>query len=260
MLRQKIQHEIRSSLTRSSFTEDDFDIDFSPLSTSYNGAKQVALITFKHEQGYFFLIKENIKYRTEKINSTTTGGRDLALVAGRLESKTVETREEKELESKYDCIVSPGHEQAEETWSIISLCNIQQEIRSWLNSLKEELAFSGDFSTGDHDKKQSVKDVLAIHLKAYIDDKDGRFNESEVNDISKKMMELFEAIQKNQSLLNDELKELKSIVTSINENLSLYKKGTWYETTLNRLSQWSSGVSSVEKLINALAKIGELVT
>lgn len=262
MLRKTIQQEILNTISKSSFTLDDFTIDFqstphSQTAYSRNKMQRLAKITFKHESGYNFLIIENKKYHVEKIDTVTTRPRSLRIESAlKGPEETVETKEVKELESNYDIQVSPGNEKALETDSIMSLKNIGWHIKDWLRNLEEELAFD-DVSFDSTSKFQTkLKETLAEHLKDYIDDKESRFNDAEVTEISEKMDEFVKAMSEIKEL-KSEIKNLKEAVKDINKNLKLYKKGTWFETTLNRLSQCVSGAKNLDALINTVAKISE---
>ncbi|MCR9650174.1 hypothetical protein NB559_09950 [Vibrio parahaemolyticus] len=241
MLRNKVQRDIISSLSWSSdFTLDDFNVSFYPDSKGL-----AADIYFKHEPEYFFKIIFNERYEYE----TSTSSSAFDLIRGK--TKTTDR-----ISSKYDLEVSPGKDKFQETWTVMSTKGISERVGEWLKYLEEELTTDA-FKEDKKEEKQRVRDTIANHLQGYVDDKDSRFNQEEIVDISAKMEQLVESISETKSLLENEIADLKKVVENINKNLKMYKKGTWYETTLNKLSQWVSGVENVEKLVNTIIKIGE---
>ncbi|MDC5852238.1 hypothetical protein OPW32_23880 [Vibrio europaeus] len=260
MLRIKLQKQILDLIKESNFTIDDFEIDF--IGNKESDPKELTTITFKHEQGFFFSIEENIRYKTEKINSTTTREgrfpRALDSIDGR--PKTVETREQTERLSTYDFRMSPGNELALEILPVESLSRLDFSIERWLKNLSEDLSIERLVATDStQEQKQKVKDALAKHLEPYIDDRNARFNKDQISDISAKMEQLVISFHDAKLLMENEIAQLKVLVEEISKNLEKYKKGTWYETTLNRFSQWVTGVENVDKLIGTVIKLGEKI-
>lgn len=249
MLRNVIRQNILKPITDSNlFSTDDFNISFDSSDQENADDKYLVKIVFQHDEPFYLKVIQNKRYETNQFKQS------IAI------NPFAQTEYVKDLVSSYDVLVYPGKELVLETWPIRELSDIPEQVEKWLNYLNDELSVTAPESSNQNVKKQKIKEALKGSLGQYVDDKDSRFNEDQVLEISEKMDQLVVAIDETKLLIKGEIEQLKQLIEQINSNLTKYKKGTWYEVTSNRLAEWAQGIKHIDTIISSIQKISDHIS
>lgn len=199
MLRKAVQEKIVKTLDSSCFTASDFQID-----TPANGDPLLQM-TFRHHLGYSYIMKE-------RIEKDANGDRV----------------------SVFYVTVSPGDHKLQETDNFYEFSDVIKSITAWCRNIKSELRATIPV----FDDVDMLREKIEEHIKAHVEDPEGKFDASELQDIREKFEALYatlEELKEHKKVTEAELNKLKKELQAIQEDAKYYPKGTWLKTASNKI-------------------------
>jgi hypothetical protein len=204
--------EIRTALSTSRFTEQDFDLAFP------DSGKVLTQITFVHKPEYFIALHEEERVEPLTIEQRLIG--------------TSQTREVRETVNWVRAV--PGSVKVEATYDIDEPRSFLREIPKWCENIKTDLAAVSPRL----DPLEELRSKLQATIDHVVTDPDGRFSAEELEVVDRRFDKLYEdieALREQYAFTKQQLEELRSEMEEFKGTARTYTKGIWAKITGNKL-------------------------
>lgn len=213
MIRQKFHKQVIDILdSHSRFESHDFGIR--PTKENRVNGKITLVITYLHNSSYHF----------------------------RLELPTIETQQKDEYRASYKFkgTMSPGRISLKESFTFNNLEPLNEHIRTWLDSIWEEITSSPVISEIDNQRKEL--DELYKHLDSVSDD---FFSKDEAKELEKRLDKLEKQFKKeldkeikDKNELKNEISTLQKDIETLKMTLESFGKKGWMKTFFGKVFKW----------------------
>ena len=213
--------EIRTALSTSRFTEQDFDLSFP------DAGKVLAQIIFAHKPEYFITLHEE-----ERVDSLT------------IEQRLIGTSQTRKVRETVNWIRAvPGSIKTEQSYDIEEPRLFLREIPKWCENIKTDLA--AVFPSPD--PLEELRAKLQSKIDQIVSNPNDRFSADELKVVDSRFEKLYEdieALQEQYALTKQQLTDLRSEIDEFKGTARTYTKGIWAKVTGNKL------VRATGRLIN----------
>ena len=208
LLKQSFIQSINQTLDNEYFSLGDFNIKYP------DSGNTLALISFAHNEKYYFIIHEGSKLKGLAALTASVGARAENVVPITTEcTGDYKTVEENYHDSFDDCLSRISH---------------------WCRNVREDLRTSSPVFKEIDDLKQQFEE----HIKSHIENPDDSISATEAEAIYARFDALyakFEELKERHEITEAQLRDIQKDFKIIKENASQYSKGLWANLTSNRL-------------------------